>query len=343
MTAGTDSLRIPCKAFPALAIPRPSPCLTPVTPLSTACFQDGGTPPLQALYSQEIPRMAAIDKLQPHGITLEEARSFITQNISNPGTIYEASVRLKLNSADLAEITGLTEKDVTDYIIDTGHDILKLNQQRTDTFLLSELGSGDVFDYNPLTGAGKQVFSFGTSVTDIASHFSGNVFAVSFDGLYRYDLNTQTVNRIADVSTGTNSLAIKGNTLYTASTADSVVRVYDLNGHELAAHTLPGGRAAGDISIIGDQLFRTTTTGIYRTDMNTGATTLEAGEIAAKYHGLAQSADGLLAGFGNDGEVKGYNPATGQVIDNLPDVKLTGLSDISGATEALTSQIAAWA
>ena len=287
--------------------------------------------------------MAAIDKLRPHGITLEEAHAFITQNVSQPGTIYDAALRINLNSADLAEIVGLPQKDVTDYFIDAGFDVLKLNQQRTDKFLLSELGSGDVFNYDPLSGTGAKVFSFGTSVTDIASHHSGNVYAVSFDTLYRYDLGTGTVARVADVSYGTNSLAIKGDTLYSASTSDSVVRVYDLNGNQLAAHELPGGRAAGDIAIIGDQLFRTTVNGIYRTDMNTGETRLEAGEIAAKYHGLAQSADGLLAGYANDGEVKGYNPVTQQVIDNLPDVKLTGLSDISGATETLARQLEVWA
>lgn len=287
--------------------------------------------------------MAAIDKLQPHGITLEEARAFLTQNVSKPGTIYDAALRIKLNSADLAEITGLPEKDVTDYFIATGHDVLKLNQQRTDSFLLSELGSGDVFGYNPVTGAGKQVFSFGTSITDIASHHSGNVYGVSFDSLYRYDLGTGAVARVADVSGGTNSLAIQGDTLFSASTSDSVVRVYDLNGNQLAAHNLPGGPAAGDIAIIGNQLFRTTINGIYRTDMTTGETRLEAGEIAAKYHGLAQSADGLLVGYANDGDVKGYNPVTQQVLDNLPDVKLTGLGNISGATETLAKQLEVWA
>lgn len=287
--------------------------------------------------------MAVIDKLQPHGITLEEARAFVTQHVSQPGTIYDAALRIKLNTADLAEIAGLPEKDVTNYFIDTGFDVLKLNQQRTDKFLLSELGSGDVFNYDPLTGTGAKVFSFGTSVTDLASHHSGDVYGVSFNSLYRYDLDTATVSRIADVSGGTNSLAIKGDTIYSASTSDSVVRVYDLNGNQLAAHTLPGGPAAGDIAIIGDQLFRTTINGIYRTDMITGETRLEAGEIAAKYHGLAQSADGLLVGYANDGDVKGYNPVTQQVLDNLPDVKLTGLGDISGATETLAKQLEVWA
>lgn len=285
--------------------------------------------------------MSALAKLSPHGISLEEAKSFIENNLSQPKVIYDAAISLQLTTTDLAEITELPEREVIDYFSKSAHDLISLNQQRTDIFLLSDLSTGIVFGYNPVTGVGKQVFSFNTSITDIATHHSGDVYGVSFDSLYRYEFATGLVTRIGDVAYGTNSLAIVGDTIYTASTSNSNVSIQDTMGKPLAEHSLPGGRAAGDISIIGDELFRTTYNGIFKTNINSGATVLEIGEIGSKYHGLSQSKDGLLVGFANDGEVKAYLPQTQEVFQ-YQNVTLIGLSNISGAAEALTAHVQAW-
>src|SRR5690606_22995734 len=137
----------------------------------------------------------------------------------------------------------------------------------------------------------------------------GDIYAISFNTLYKYDFTNKMASPVSQLDYGVNALEVVGDYLFIASNLDSNVEIRDLSGVLLAEYNLPGGVSAGDISIIDQSLFRTTANGIFETSLVTGETHMEIGSIGAKYHGLAKSQDNILAGFANDGEVKGYNPA----------------------------------
>ena len=280
-------------------------------------------------------------KIAAAGYTMQEAREFITAVVDRPSLIAQKAAEAGLNLADLAHIVNVGVGEVVNYFATAGVDVNAVNGQKTNLSLVSDLQSGDVYLYDPINAIGRKAFSFGTQITDIATAFNGDVYATTFSGLYRYDFATKKVEFVASLPMGANSLDIHGTSLIEASSNDNVVRFLDEGGHQYAAYSLPGGAAGGDVLVQGNQLYRTTGDGIMRTDMRTGVTTREVGEVGAKYHGLAEATWGWIVGYANDGEVKAYNPVTHDVM-NLPKLTLSGVSP-SGATEALQMQVDAWA
>ena len=287
--------------------------------------------------------MSFLDKLNAMGVTQQEAKDFIYNNLNHPQNIFSASQKGNLTTKDLGEILSLPETEIVDYFTHFGIDVNSLNNQRTDIFMISDLSSGKVWGFNAFNGINKELFSFNTTITDIATHHSGDVYGISFTDLYKYNFETQTVTHISKIGKEYNALEISGNKLYLASTDNSAVEIRSLDGNLISKHNLIGGSSAGDISIIGQSLFRTTISGIYETDLITGSTHMEVGSIGAKYHGLAKSKYDVLAGFAYDGEVKGYYPQTGFVYDGLSDVKIVGMNSVSGATQMLQMHLDKWA
>ena len=283
----------------------------------------------------------AQEKLAAMGYSMQEAKEYILWYAANPHLIAEKSAQVGLNIADLAQVVNLSTNDVADYFATASLDVNEINAQKTNLSLVSDLSSGDVYLYDPITAKGQKAFSFDTQITDIATAYNGDIYATSFNALYRYDFGNKTVEKVSSVEYGTNSLTVYGSKFITASNIDSVVRFLDANGHQEAAYQLPGGSAGGDVIVEGNYLYRTTGQGIVRTDMTTGDTNVEVGEVGAKYHGLAEATWGWIVGYANDGEVKAYNPTTKDVM-NLPALSLTGVSP-SGATEALQMHADAWA
>ena len=284
--------------------------------------------------------MTAQTKLAAMGYSMQEAKEYLLAHVANPHLIAEKSAQIGLNIADLAQIVNLSTNEVADYFAISGLDVNEVNAQKTNLSLISDLASGDVYLYDPIAAKGQKAFSFGTQITDIATAYNGDIYATSFNALYRYDFDSKTVTKVTSVSYGTNSLTLYGSQFITASNADSVVRFLDANGQQEAAYQLPGGPAGGDLVVEGNYLYRTTAQGIVRTDMQTGVTNLEAGEVGTKYHGLAEATWGWIVGYADDRDVKAYNPATQDVM-NLPKLSLAGVTP-SGATEALQMHAQAW-
>ena len=207
--------------------------------------------------------MSTLDKLVAMNVTVDEARDYIYANIGNAKNIFDAAKSGSLTAGDLANIVQLSEAEVVGYFSNAGWDVAAMHNQRTDVFMVSALNSGNVLAYDPSSGNTKPLFSFNTTITDIASHYSGNVYGISFDTLYKFDISTQTTSQVARIDYGSNALEIHGDLLYIASSTNSTVEIRDLNGVLVSEHNLPGGTSAGDISIIGNSLFRTTNNGIF--------------------------------------------------------------------------------
>ena len=284
---------------------------------------------------------SAQEKLAAAGYTMAEAKEYILAYAANPHLIAEKSALVGLNVTDLAQIVNLPGNEVADYFATSGMDVNQVNGQKANISLISDLSSGDIYLYDPQTAQGKKVFSFDREITDIAAAYNGDIYATSFSALYRYDFATQKVEKVSGLTYGANSLTVYGSKFITAESTGSLVSILDSNGKLEAAYNLPGGSAGGDVIVEGNYLYRTTSQGIMRTDMNTGATNVEVGEVGAKYHGLVQATWGWIVGYANDGEVKAYNPVTQDVM-NLPNLTLAGVSP-SGATEALQMHVDAWA
>ena len=280
-------------------------------------------------------------KLADAGYSMQEARDYVLGHVNNGKLIADKGGSIGLTSVDLGHIAGVSTDQVVNFMAQSGVDVNTLNQQKTNLSLVSDLSTGNVYLYDPIGAIGRKVISFGTQITDIASAYNGDVYATSFNAIYRYSFETQKVELVSSASYGTNSLTMYGTSMITASNNDNVVRFLNSNGKEFAAYSLPGGAAGGDVLVRDNQLYRTTGEGIMRTDMLTGQTVKETGAVGAKYHGLSEATWGWIVGFANDDSVTAYNPTTRDVM-NLPQLTLAGVTP-SGATEALQMQVDAWA
>lgn len=284
--------------------------------------------------------------LAQRGISLDTARQFVLNNLDHPDTVYAAAQQLQLTTSAVAELVGVGHADVVGFLGAHGLDPAKLDAggaATTDYVFLSDLNDGDIFLYNPVTAAGKKLFSFDKPITDIATAANGDIYATDFQSIYRYEFATGSLSKIGTHDGSINSLATYGGLLVGASYLNSKITVFDpVNGNEINSFTLPGGAAAGDIAFTGGALYRTTVyNGLYRTDVESGHSTQVAGSLAGDYFGLAVAPDGELVGFSGEGNVRVFNPADASVR-SLADVDLVGLSVVSGAAEVQQNHLLAF-
>lgn len=285
--------------------------------------------------------MSLTNILAQHGVTVEQARAALAPLVATPDQFFAALDHYKLTTAMVAELAGVSEADARGYFAAHGLDAAKLDAHasvKTDYVFLSDLSDGDIFIYNPQTGEGQEIYSFGRTITDIAVAGNGDIYATDFNGLYRFEWATGQMSQVVELSNSINSLAIEGNYLALGSSTNNDVDVYDLMslGH---VATFEGSGAfwvsQGDLAFVDGALYRTAQPGgLVRIDLYTGQSQSAVPDMRPGYYGLAGSPDGEVLAFNDDGEVRSYSPQTGMVTE-LPDVQLVGLNTVSGAAEVL--------
>lgn len=275
--------------------------------------------------------------LANNNVTLEQARSFIYANVTNPSAIFNAAHSVGVTSDMLGEIAGVSGSLVRNYFTQSGLDVQLLDGATqnpngiSDYVFLTDLMDGDVFLYNPLTRDGERIYSFGRSITDVAVDATGNIYVSDFSNIYKYTVGTGAMTTLVPYGGSFNSLAIQGNTLYAASSGNDVLMTYNKDtGAFTGWTTLAGGGSAGDIAFIGNELYRTTMSyGLV--DQNLATTVSTATD--STYWGLTATANNHLWAFSGSGAVLEVDPAT-KTVTALPNVSLVGLSQVSGAAEA---------
>lgn len=285
--------------------------------------------------------------LASNNVTLEAARGFIYSNVNNPSLIFNAAHAVGLTTDMLGEIAGVSGAMVRSYFTSAKLDNQLLDGAPTqspngisDYVFLTDLVDGDVFLYNPLTQQGKAIYSFGRSITDIAVDDGGNIYVSDFSNVYKYTVATGGLSKLLSYPGDFNSLAVKGDTLYAASSTNASLLAFNKDsGASVGATGLAGGASAGDITFIGNELFRTTlSNGLVEQIPGAAQGTIVTRATDANYWGLSATAGNQLRAFDAFGHVLEINPTTGQAAQ-LPDVKLVGLTQISGAAEAQTVHV----
>jgi len=166
------------------------------------------------------------------------------------------------------------------------------------------LGTVDV-----ATGAATVIGEMPVTMTDIAFDPSGNLWGISFNGLYRIDRHNAATALIGNFGPSLNSLVFGADgTLYAAST-----ELYTLNTSTGAATLVGtgGGYNSGDLAFAGGNLYLTSLgDNLFTLDTATGAGT-SVGPIGfSSVFGLATDNNVDLYGVtGTD--VIGIDPATG--------------------------------
>jgi PEP-CTERM motif len=167
------------------------------------------------------------------------------------------------------------------------------------------LGTVDV-----ATGTASVVGQMGQVMTDIAFDPSGNLWGITFTGLYGINPTTAATTFIGNLGTSANSLVFGADgTLYTANT-----QLYTVNTATGVATAIGGGggyNSAGDLAFVGGVLYLSSTNnGLYSLNTTTGAGTLIGGMGFSDVYGLAT--DNNIDLYGVTGtSVIGINTTTG--------------------------------
>ena len=286
--------------------------------------------------------MSLSNILAQHGVTVEQAQAALASLVATPGQLYEALNHYKITTAMAAELAGVSEADARAYLAANGLDAATLDAHgaaKTDHVFLSDLADGDIFIYNPQTGEGREIYSFGRTITDIAVAANGDIYATDYQGLYRYEWATGQLSQVVQAGNLVNSLVIEDNFIGIASAFNSRVDIYELGSFDLvltlsSASAQRAGASQGDLAFVDGVLYRTATSqGLVSVGLD-GTTTVLASQLRSDYYGLTGTLDGQVLAFAGDGEVRSYAPATG-TVSVLPDVELVGMNTVSGAAEVL--------
>ena len=256
----------------------------------------------------------------------------------------QRAAELNLNAKDLAEIGFYTKQEVLDYFAASGVNLNLLNAEKTSQSLVAD-ASGTVFLYDAAAGKGRPVFSFGTPILDLATDTNGDVYAVSAQGLLRFDFAHQQVQTVNVQTVGGVAQSFLGDTLVGAGADSKTVVTVARDGSPLHSYSVPDWdmTAHGDVLVLGNQLYATSARGMVRTDVVTGASEVFDTPLSVKINGLADGGDGWVFAYGAS-SVQAFNALTGEVRD-LPSFGVnSGLNYtiVEGATEARQMQVDLW-
>lgn len=293
--------------------------------------------------------MSLTNILAQHGVTVEQARAELAKLVGTPDQLFATLDHFKITTAMAAELAGVSEADARAYLGANGLDAAVLDAHgsaKTDWVFLSDLSDGDIVVYNAQTGEGREIYSFDRPITDVAVASNGDIYAIDFDGLYRYEWATGQLSQVLEVENLANSLVIEGNYIAIATAFNSRVNVYELGSFNdvLSLNSdsaQNAGASQGDLAFVDGVLYRTADSkGLVSVGLD-GQTTVLASGLRYDYYGLAGTLDGQVLAFAGDGEVRSYDPGTG-VVTELPDVNLVGLNTVSGAAEVLQMHLYAF-
>lgn len=285
--------------------------------------------------------------LAQHGFTVDQAREAVASLVSDPQQLYSALVQYRIPTAVAAELAGVSDADVKAFFGAHGIDASQLDTfgaDVTDLVFLSDLHDGDIYVYNPWTGEGEELFSFGRGINDIAVAPDGDIYGIDFSGVYRFDWQTQTVSQVAQVNNEWRGLVIHENYIGVGGLLNGTVDIYDLTNAQHVLSLAPdsaqqAGFTVGDLAVVGGVLYRTTShESLARVDVPSGETVRVANLVQYGFDGLTGTPDGDVLAFQTVGRVRAYDPDTGAVSE-LDQVVLLGLSTVSGAAEVLQTHL----
>ncbi len=288
------------------------------------------------------------EKLSALGYSMQEANEYVHAmvNMGQAQGLANKVAGLGINAQDLANIVNVSKKEVLDYFHYSGVDANLLNAENTGKSLVND-SSGDVYLYDQLTGKGKLVVEFGTQIGDIKTDSNGDIYAVGVltGDIYRYDFSEQKIDRMdAQVGVDTRSMGMFDGMLVTGS--QDTLHLLDKSANTLQELKVPViGPPAGansDLLVIGDKLYRNSTTGLTETDINTGVSTEITKALNFFTAGMVNAGDGWIIGYmgGFDEKVTAFNVNTKTVME-LP-VWDDSVPAVWGASEALQMHVDFW-
>jgi len=289
----------------------------------------------------------AAKHLASMGVTMQQALDFIMQNLATPNLIYDIAKLAKINSSMLAEIVTPAVPGATRELVETffnnagldGNSLRNTNSPEysiTDHVFLTDLQSGSVSLYNPLTGINKPLYSFNRQITDIATDEQGNIYVSEFSKIHKFNIQDGSLATLTNYNGSHNSLAVRGDIVYSASSSNNLLLAFQKDsGALIASQSLSGGVSAGDIAFVGDDLYRASAfNGLLKHNLDNEAVTVVSKQINGDYWGLVSTPSGDLRAFSWQGQVKEVDTTTGEVTQ-LANVPLVGQMQVSGAAEAL--------
>jgi outer membrane protein assembly factor BamB len=281
------------------------------------------------------------------GVTLQQAREFVLHNLGNPKLIFDVAMSNKISSSMLAEIVandvpGITGSLVEAFFSQAGlpgnslREFAASDKSVTDYVFLSDLVQGNIYLYNPLTGDNKIIYSFNRQITDIAVDGDGNIYISEFSKILKFNIDDGTLVTLINQNGYYNSLAVKGDTVYAASSSNSMLLGFNSEtGVLVSSQQLEGGVSAGDIAFIGEEVFRTSAfNGLLKHSLGAADSTTVSNQTSIDHFGLVATPSGDLRAFSWQGHVREIDANTGEVKP-LPNVPLIGMNQLSGAAEAL--------
>ena len=176
---------------------------------------------------------------------------------------------------------------------------------------------GGVYRTDVLTRATELLADYSMTFTDIAITPNGRVYANTFSALYELDLDAGTSERIFVMEDSANGLASDDDgRLYIGYLSDDRIDILDPGTGTIGGQIeLPAGtRSAGDIHIVGDRLYYTTSArDILTVDLASGAVLNTADHGLGAAYGLHYVDEQMYAFSGRD--LYTINAFTGATAD----------------------------
>lgn len=160
--------------------------------------------------------------------------------------------------------------------------------------------SGNLGTVDVSTGTATLVGAMGATMTDVAFDPSGNLYGITFSGLYSINSTTGASSYIGSLGTsGANALVFgSGGTLYAA--ANNTTGLYTINLGTGAATSIgnTGYNSAGDLAFHGGAFYLASTTNqLISIDLSSGGAGTAIGAFGySNVYGLASGDDGVLYG-----------------------------------------------
>ena len=179
--------------------------------------------------------------------------------------------------------------------------------------------SGQLGTVDTDTGTVTVIGSTGVILTDIAFAPNGDLYGVSFNGVYRIDPDTAATTFVGNHGiAGANALVFGADgTLYAAGSDTSDLFTIDIATGLGASVGTTGFTSGGDLAFVGDDLYLASSSGdLVRINLASVVGTVIGGFGVPNVFGISSPGDGTLFGVG-DTSIFRVDVATGMALDAL--------------------------